>query len=427
VNIKWITLFRRNSVQPQTGRRDAILTTVAYMNHIQFTDTPNSQFTDDAADRFQSITGTFIETWVVYSATLLLGTALVVLVSVLTSGVWLVASIALLFLVVSTLVHMVLSTNFSTHKQELDSLRERLSGEASASRVLGGIRLINNNDSKSPDARLVAAARMATGYQAAVVFNLRDAHGVLAPSNWNFECDLSQIRKQFEAIDSDEPGAVAARQGSAIVMSSSAVDNCLSLPVWAEAVGFTQGIVTPISRGLDTIGVVYVFNKSGTLPTLQEIEQLELIVNFGSTTSNASRNEVSGLQNQPFRVVENSSVAKRGVPSASSIRIDGFALNSESERIEMDGMSISLSPTEFLLIHALASSPDTPVSPVDLIDRCWTKDARPADNAIDVAIFRLRKKLSKSASGKGLIKTVRGTGYMFVPPAFGTESAIVAD
>ena len=404
------------------------MATVGYMNNIHFTDAQNLQIADDTADRVQSITGVFIENWIAYSAILLLGTALVVVAaSLLTGGVWVVASIALLLLAGSTVGHIVLQKNNNGDKEELDDLRQRLVGEASASRVLGGIRIINSNDSKSPDARLVAAARMATGYQAAVVFNLREAHGVLAPSNWSFEGDLSHIREQFEAIDSNEPGAVAAQQGSAIVMSSSAVDNCLSLPAWAEAVGFTQGIVAPIARGLDTIGVVYVLNKSGTLPTLQEIEQLELIVSFGSTVSSTSRDDMPGLQNQPFRVVENSSVAKRGVPSASSIRMDGFALNSESERMEMDGTSISLSPTEFLLIHALASSPDTPVSPVDLMDRCWTKDARPADNAVDVAIFRLRKKLSKTASGKGLIKTVRGTGYMFVPPAVGTDSAIVAD
>ena len=404
-----------------------ILATVGYMNHMQSTDTPNLQFTDDVTDRVQSIAGVFVENWIAYSTTLLLGTVLLILASVLTGGVWVGASIALMFLVISTVVHVVLSTKLNGRKQELDALKERLSGEASASRVLCGIRIINSNDSKSPDVRLVAAARMATGYQAAVVFKLREAHGVLAPSNWSFEGDLSQIREQFEAIDSDEPGAVAARQGSAIVMSSSAVNDCMALPTWAEVVGFTQGIVAPISRGLDTIGVVYVFNKSDSLPTLQEIEQLELIVNFGSGTSNAARNDLSGLQNQPFRVVENSSLAKRGVPSASSIRMDGFALNSESERMEMDGMSISLSPTEFLLIHALASSPDTPVPPVDLMDRCWTKDARPADNAVDVAIFRLRKKLSKTASGKGLIKTVRGTGYMFVLPSVSAEPAIVAD
>ena len=399
------------------------------MNNIQITDSPNLQLLDEVAGRDEPIIGVFFENWIAYSATLLLGTVLVLVLSLFTSSVWAIATTAIMFLVGGTVGHMILTTKFSTHKQELEALRDRVSGEASASRVLGGIRLINSHDSKSPDARLVAAARMATGYPAAVVFNLLEAHGVLVPSNWSFDGDLSQIREQFESIDSDDPGAVAARQGSAIVISSSAVDNCLPLPVWAESVGFTQGIVAPISRGLDTIGVVYVFNKSPSLPTLQEIEQLELIVNFGSTSSSTSRNEDQGLQNQPFRVVENSSLAKRGIPSASSIRMDGFALNSESERMEMDGMSVSLSPTEFLLIHALASSPDSPVSPVDLMDRCWTKEARPADNAVDVAIFRLRKKLSKTVSGKGLIKTVRGTGYMFVPPTVdaGVVSTIVAD
>jgi two-component system OmpR family response regulator len=105
----------------------------------------------------------------------------------------------------------------------------------------------------------------------------------------------------------------------------------------------------------------------------------------------------------------------------------GFALNPELERMEMDGTLISLSPTEFLLMHTLASSPDRPVSPIELMDRCWTKDSRPADNAVDVAIFRLRKKLNRTAAGKGLIKTVRGNGYMFVPPMVGAESAVVAD
>ena len=102
-------------------------------------------------------------------------------------------------------------------------------------------------------------------------------------------------------------------------------------------------------------------------------------------------------------------------------------MNPEFERMEMDGVRISLSPTEFLLMHALASSPEQPVSPIELMERCWTKDARPADNAIDVAIFRLRKKLNKTASGKGLIKTVRGSGYMFMPSSVDASSDIVAD
>jgi DNA-binding response OmpR family regulator len=61
------------------------------------------------------------------------------------------------------------------------------------------------------------------------------------------------------------------------------------------------------------------------------------------------------------------------------------------------------------------------------MNRCWSKDSLPAENAVDVAIFRLRKKLNKTSLGKGLIKTVRGSGYMFIPPASIAASPVVAD
>ncbi len=369
---------------------------------------------------------TYSENWIGYSVAIIGSLALVTLAALFIGNVWAVGVLALAALAIGVASHLVQSKQVADSTLAVHALEERLSGEASASRILGGIKVLNGVDSMSSDARLATAARMATDYPAAVVFNLRDAHGVLAPSNWSYEGQLSQIREEFEAIDSDLPGASAARQGSAIVMSASDPD-CQSLPAWAEQAGFIQGIVAPISRGLDTTGIVYVLNKSTALPTLNEIEQLELIISFGSGVSGVRGNSASVSQQQPFRVVEKSSASPaRNTPTA-PIRMAGFALNLEFERIEMDGTQISLSPTEFLLMHALASSPEIPVSPVELMDRCWTKDPRPADNAVDVAIFRLRKKLNKTVSGKGLIKTVRGNGYMFVPPAVDAGTAVVAD
>jgi DNA-binding response OmpR family regulator len=174
------------------------------------------------------------------------------------------------------------------------------------------------------------------------------------------------------------------------------------------------------------VGVVYALNKSQALPTLAQIEQLELIVSFVSSTASVQDFSSSASQNQPFRVID-SSPQERRTQVAPPIRMEGFTLNPEFERMEMGGTLVSLSPTEFLLMHTLASSPDQPISPDELMDRCWTKDSRPADNAVDVAIFRLRKKLNKIDSGKGLIKTVRGNGYMFVPPSVEPSAAIVAD
>jgi DNA-binding winged helix-turn-helix (wHTH) protein len=378
-------------------------------------------------ERLKPLLQVFTDNRIGYSVTLILGLAAALAVVILVEVIVITAALSVALVIAATAIHIVLTERNRSAVVDLVKLQGRVASEMSASRILSGIRQLNGSSSISDDARLASAARMATDYPASVIFNLRDAHGVLAPSSWNYEGQLSQIRDEFEAVDSDEPGAATARQGSAIVMSST--DSSYSaLPRWAEHAGFTQGIVTPITRGLDTIGVVYALNKSSTLPTLNEIEQLELIVSFSSSRSNAAGADLPGTQNRPFRVIEKSpSAANQIEMSMPPIRMAGFALDPEFERMEMDEMTISLSPTEFLLIHTLASSPDKPISPVELMDRCWARDSRPADNAVDVAIFRLRKKLNKTVSGKGLIKTVRGNGYMFVPPAVDAGSPVIAD
>jgi DNA-binding winged helix-turn-helix (wHTH) protein len=361
-----------------------------------------------------------------YSLTLVSMVVAIALIAMLTGTVMVLVPTTLILIAAGIANHLRLSILQSDTQLQLNNAEENLASEASASRILSGIKTLRSSGSLSADARLASAARMATEYPAAVVFNLRDAHGVLAPSNWSYDGQLSHIRDEFEPVDSDHPGAVAARQGSAIVVSMSDGSQQF-LPAWAEQSGFTQGIVAPITRGLDTVGVVYVLNKSSVLPTLNEIEQLELMVSFSSLDTPVTGRDSAGVQNQPFRVVEKPSSSTAALPATPPIRLAGFALNPESERMEMDGVLISLSPTEFQLMHTLASSPEKPVSAVELMNRCWTKESRPADNAIDVAIFRLRKKLNKTASGKGMIKTIRGSGYMFVPPVTSTTPQIIAD
>tara|TARA_B110000495_G_scaffold147078_2_gene129981 strand:+ start:10877 stop:12070 length:1194 start_codon:yes stop_codon:yes gene_type:complete len=390
--------------------------------------TPVNDATSTQRSSFKQWIDVYGDNWIKYSTASVLVLFVVIAIGLLTGSALGLIVVCAIITVGSVGIHVYLSNRLRVVSNELDEAEDRLANEASSSRILNGIRTFRANNSLSQDARLATAARMATEYPAAIVFNLRDAHGVLAPSNWSYDGQLSHIRDQFETLDGDDPGAIAARQGSAIVISNTDA-RAETLPAWAEHAGFSQGIVAPISRGLDTIGVIYVLNKSGKLPTLNEIEQLELIVSFNSHGALASGRETAPGPTQPFRVVEKPSTSSLGDSPAAThpIRMEGFALNPESGRMEMDGILISLSPTEFLLMHALASSPDKPVSPEVLMSNCWSKNSRPADNAVDVAIFRLRKKLNKTASGEGLIKTVRGSGYMFIPPASTTASPVVAD
>ena len=395
--------------------------------------TINTSYTinDTGSSRHYSLNkwiNVYSDNWVNYSMATVMALSVVISVGLLTGSALGLMIIGTALTGSSIGIHVFMSNRIRITSKELAEAEAKLLKEASSSRILSGIRTLRANDSLSADARLAAAARMATEYPAAIVFNLRDAHGVLAPSNWNYDGQLSHIRDQFEPVNGEDPGAIAARQGSAIILSNTDT-RTEGLPSWAENAGFSQGIVVPISRGIDTIGVVYVFSKSAELPSLEEIEQLELIVSFSSHSALESGRESTSGQSQPFRIVEKhvTSSSTDSPTATRPIRMDGFALNPESERMEMDGMLISLSPTEFLLMHALASSPDKPISPEALMNRCWSKDSRPAENAVDVAIFRLRKKLNKTSLGKGLIKTVRGSGYMFIPPASIAASPVVAD
>jgi DNA-binding response OmpR family regulator len=70
-----------------------------------------------------------------------------------------------------------------------------------------------------------------------------------------------------------------------------------------------------------------------------------------------------------------------------------------------------LSPGEVMLIRAFASRPGQVLSREELIQLAPAESADPYDRAIDTRIARLRQKLETEA-----IVTIRGRGYMFVPP-----------
>jgi two-component system phosphate regulon response regulator OmpR len=51
-----------------------------------------------------------------------------------------------------------------------------------------------------------------------------------------------------------------------------------------------------------------------------------------------------------------------------------------------------------------------------LLELASGRNQEPFDRSIDIRITRIRKKIEVDATKPQVIKTVRGTGYMFVPP-----------
>jgi two-component system OmpR family response regulator len=91
------------------------------------------------------------------------------------------------------------------------------------------------------------------------------------------------------------------------------------------------------------------------------------------------------------------------------MRLGRLRLDLPRRRAQVDGVTIELTPREFGLLEALASRLDRVMSREQLIDALCSWDTTLTDNGLDIAVYRLRRKLD----GSGVrIRTVRGLGYL---------------
>ena len=77
-----------------------------------------------------------------------------------------------------------------------------------------------------------------------------------------------------------------------------------------------------------------------------------------------------------------------------------------------DGTLVALSAAEFRLLAAFVEHPGRVLARERLIDLTRSPDVAVSERAIDLAVSRLRAKFG-GAAGQGLIRTVRGEGYLF--------------
>ena len=88
----------------------------------------------------------------------------------------------------------------------------------------------------------------------------------------------------------------------------------------------------------------------------------------------------------------------------------GLRLDPTGHEIHAGQRKISLTPTEFRLIAALASRRGDTLSRRELTRAAWPEGAIVHDNTLDVYLARLRKKLRSLAESPEII-TVHGVGY----------------
>ena len=104
-------------------------------------------------------------------------------------------------------------------------------------------------------------------------------------------------------------------------------------------------------------------------------------------------------------------------PVQTRLRFAGWELDTAARSLTTPaGQDMPLTTGEFDLLCAFAQHPGRVLSRDFLLELTRGREAAPFDRTIDVQVGRLRKKLEDDAENPQIIKSVRGAGYILVPP-----------
>jgi two-component system response regulator MprA len=99
---------------------------------------------------------------------------------------------------------------------------------------------------------------------------------------------------------------------------------------------------------------------------------------------------------------------RAGVDGTTSVA--GVTLDPTNHELIRGQHRVSLTPTEFRLLGALAAQPEQVVRRRELVRAAWPDGAVVHDNTLDVYLARLRRKLRAIPGAPGIV-TVHGVGY----------------
>jgi two-component system, OmpR family, response regulator len=87
-------------------------------------------------------------------------------------------------------------------------------------------------------------------------------------------------------------------------------------------------------------------------------------------------------------------------------------LDPAERRVTVEGSEIALTTREYALLEYLLRKPGEVVSKTELLDHVWDASLETAENAVEVYVGYLRRKI-----GRERLETVRGAGYRLAAPA----------
>ncbi len=97
--------------------------------------------------------------------------------------------------------------------------------------------------------------------------------------------------------------------------------------------------------------------------------------------------------------------------SSGAITIGGISLDDRTKTVTVEGENVSLTPTEYAILHLLMSNPGKVYSTKVLYESVWQETALGSEGAVAVHIRHLREKIEINPSEPRYLKVVWGQGY----------------
>ncbi|KUE78303.1 two-component system response regulator [Aeromonas schubertii] len=119
-----------------------------------------------------------------------------------------------------------------------------------------------------------------------------------------------------------------------------------------------------------------------------------------------------------FRQQQRAPQAQAPVTAPQRLQLGGLTIDGQARSVTLDGVSVSLSTSDFDLLWELACHAGQIMGRDALFRRLRGRDYDGLDRSMDVAISRLRRKLGDDPADPTRIKTVRQRGYLLVPQAW---------
>ena len=94
-----------------------------------------------------------------------------------------------------------------------------------------------------------------------------------------------------------------------------------------------------------------------------------------------------------------------------TLTIGGISLDDRTKTVTVEGEPVSLTPTEYAILHLLMSNPGTVYSTKTLYEAVWQEAALGSEGSVAVHIRHLREKIEINPSEPRYLKVMWGQGY----------------